>query len=87
MLSSSIVLAIGQISVHELPLIDVTQAASRPQAAPFTPAEPSTLVLGLIGVGLVAAYAVLTRSLPVKREVQSQQLLKAVHAANRRKAA
>jgi hypothetical protein len=87
MLSSSIVLAIGQISVHELPLIDVTQATSRPQVTPFTPAEPSTLVLGLIGVGLIAAYAVITRSLQANREAQSQRILKPVNAGGRRKAA
>ena len=87
MLSSSIVLAIGQISVHELPLIDVTQAASRSQVAPFTPAEPSTLVLGIIGVGLIAAYAVITRSLQANREAQSQRIFKPVHAGSRRKAA
>ena len=85
MLSSSIVLAIGQMSVADLPLINVTQAESRPKVTPFTPAEPSTLVLGLIGVGLIAAYVVITRRLRTNRE--AQRISKPMHAGSRRKAA
>ena len=56
MLISWIVLAIGQLSAPNVPLIDVATGASGPTVTSITPGEPSTLVEALIGVALIAAY-------------------------------
>ena len=85
MLSSSIVLAIGQLSAPNLPLIDVATGASRPTATSVTPGEPSTLVEALIGVALIAAYLVFTRGIRGRRSVQ--RIAKPTSAGRGRKAA
>jgi hypothetical protein len=85
MLTSWIVLAIGQLSAASLPLIDVTTAASHPTPTPITPGEPSTLVEGLIGSALVFAYLVLARRVRTQRSVQ--QITKPARDGSGRKAA
>ena len=74
MLISWIVLAIGQLSVGELPLIDVasnvSSIASRPTSLPVTPGEPSTLVEALIGATFIAAYLIFSRPMRGRRRVQ-----------------
>jgi hypothetical protein len=85
MLISWIVLAIGQLSAANLPLIDVATAAPRPTVPTITPGEPSTLVEALIGAALIAAYLVFTRHLRGRRSVQ--RISKPVRAGSGRKAA
>jgi hypothetical protein len=84
MLISWIVLAIGQLSAAGLPLIDMSTAASRPTATPITPGEPSTLVEGLIGAGVVAAYFVFARH---RRGRSVSRISKPTRAGSGRKAA
>ena len=85
MLISWIVLAIGQLSAPDLPLIDVATATSRPTAPSIMPGEPSTLVEALIGAAIIAAYLVFTRHLRGRRSVQ--RIAKPASAGSRRKAA
>jgi hypothetical protein len=89
MLISWLVLAIGQLSVGELPLIDVasnvSSSASQPASLPITPGEPSTLVEALIGATLIAAYLVFARPMRGRRRVQ--RISKPGSAGSGRKAA
>jgi hypothetical protein len=84
MLISWIVLAIGQLSAASLPVIDVTTAGSRQTATPIVPGEPSTLVEGLIGAGLIAAYLVFAQR---KRGRNVPRVSKPTRAGSGRKAA
>jgi hypothetical protein len=85
MLISWIVLAIGQLSAANLPLVDLTASASPSTSTPITPGEPSTLVEALIGVALIAAYLVFARHMRSRRS--GQQVSKPVRAGRGRKAA
>ena len=85
MLISWIVLAIGQVSAPNLPLIDVATGVSRPAVPSITPGEPSTFVEALIGVALIAAYLVFTRGSRGRQNVQ--RIAKPTSAGSRRKAA
>jgi hypothetical protein len=89
MLISWLVLAIGQLSAFELPLIDVassvTSSASRTASSPITPGEPSTLVEALIGATFVAAYLLFSRPMRGRRRVQ--RISKPGSAGTGRKAA
>jgi hypothetical protein len=85
MLISWIVLAIGQLSAAALSIVELTNDASGPTSAPATPGEPSTLIEGLIGVALIAAYLTFARRVRGRRSMQS--LLKPTRAGSGRKAA
>jgi hypothetical protein len=85
MLITWIMLAIGQLSSGSEPLINLSTAVSRPVPTPITPGEPSTLVEALIGVGVIAAYFVITRRTRVRRSLQ--RISKPTSAGSGRKAA
>jgi hypothetical protein len=89
MLISWLVLAIGQLSASELPLIDVasnvTSIASRPTVQAITPGEPSTLAEALIGATFIAAYLLFSRPMRGRRRVQ--RISKPGSAGSGRKAA
>jgi hypothetical protein len=89
MVISWIALAVGQLSVAGLPLIDVasnvTSGASLPAAPPITPGEPSTLIEAVIGTVLIAAYLVCARHLRGRRS--ALRISKPAGAGSGRKAA
>ena len=69
MVISWIVLAIGQLSVVGLPLIEAGSGFSQSATSAASPGEPSTLFEAMIGVSLIAVYLVFARRFRSRRSV------------------
>jgi len=82
---SWIVLAIGQLSVAGLPLIEAGSEASQPGSHLISPGEPSTLFEAMIGVSLIAVYLMFARRMRSRRGVP--RVAKPAPAGRGRKAA
>ena len=79
MVSSSIILAVGQFSAVSERMLTPLFVKSAPNGVPLTPEEPTTLTLALIGIGMIAAYVGVKRLLRPQRESR-QMSLPPVHA-------
>lgn len=76
MMTSSLILAVLQFSALNEPMFTIPPVNSAPKVVPFTPEEPTTLALALVGIGLIAVYAGVKRIVRPRRESQqtSQRL-------------
>lgn len=61
MFLSSLVDVVLDLPIDGEHLLDPNIFLARPTIVPFTPEEPSTLSLALIGLGIVAIYALFAR--------------------------
>ena len=69
MLTSAVILAIVQFSAASEPLLDAAALIKpSPNGTPFTPEEPSTLALALIGIAIIGAYVAFQRRWRPQRE-------------------
>ncbi len=68
MLISPVILAIAHLSaLSERLLAAAATTKPSPNGSPFTPEEPTTLTLALIGIGIIAAYVAVRRRFRLRR--------------------
>ncbi len=85
MLTAWIVLALGQLSTSNLPMVSLTSASTQSTGNLPVPGEPSTLVEALIGIGIIACYLMLSRRFRDRRGAPTTST--PVKSTGRRKAA